>query len=249
MPNSVKLAIVGDYSPTFVPHAKTMEALEQMRIALAMDICADWIPTRDLELNHRTKLAVYDALWIAPGSPYNSMVGALNAIQYSRETDIPLLGTCGGCQHVAIEFAYNVLGFVDSQHAGSDPYASKLIISPLSCSLKGLTMDVLIEPGSRVAQVYGSTCVAEEYYCDFGLNPEHQDKLHEGGLQIVGKDANGEARILTLPGHPFFVATLFVPQLTSSLMRPHPIIVALIGAAVAHSRAGQTPTHNVRYGE
>jgi CTP synthase (UTP-ammonia lyase) len=237
MPNRIRLAIVGDYAPTFVPHAKTDEALEQLRGALAIDIGADWIPTADLEPHHEAKLSGYDALWIAPGSPYKSMAGALNAIRYSRETGLPLLGTCGGCQHVAIEFAHNVLGFVDARQAERDPYASKLIITPLSCSLKGLTMDVLIDPDSRVAEIYGSTRVAEEYYCNFGLNPEYQGKLHDAGLRIVGTDADGEARILSLPEHPFFVATLFVPQLTSTLQRPHPLIVAFMRAAEAHHRA------------
>jgi len=116
------------------------------------------------------------------------MTGALNAIRYSRESGLPLLGTCGGCQHVAIEFARNVLGLTDAGHAESDPYASKLIITPLSCSLKGLAMEVAIEPDSRIAAIYGASRVIEEYYCNFGLNPEYQDGLHNAGLQIVDKD-------------------------------------------------------------
>jgi CTP synthase (UTP-ammonia lyase) len=158
----------------------------------------------------------FDALWIAPGSPYKSLIGALNAIRYAREHDVPLLATCGGCQHVVIEYARNVLGFEDAAHAEYDPYASNLFITPLSCSLVGQTMQVEIEPGSRVEAIYGSRSAFEQYYCNFGLNPKVQQKLHDAGLRIVGRDANGEARILTLPKHRFFVATLFVPQLTST---------------------------------
>ena len=51
------------------------------------------------------------------------------------------------------------------------------------------------------------------------------------GLRILGTDADGEARILMLDEHPFFIATLFVPQLTSTPERPHPLILGLIRAA------------------
>jgi CTP synthase (UTP-ammonia lyase) len=178
----------------------------------------------------------FDALWIAPGSPYKSLIGALNAIRFAREHDLPLLATCGGCQHVVIEYARNVLGFEDAAHAEYDPYASNLFITPLSCSLVGQKMEVEIEPGSRVEAIYGGTSAFEQYYCNFGLNPEVQDRLHAAGLRIVGRDANGEARILTLPQHRFFVATLFVPQLTSSLDDPHPMIRAFFKTAAGFVR-------------
>jgi hypothetical protein len=37
--------------------------------------------------------------------------------------------------NVVIGFARNVLGLTDAAHAEYDPYASRLIITPLSCSL------------------------------------------------------------------------------------------------------------------
>lgn len=39
------------------------------------------------------RLAVFDGVWIAPGSPYRSMEGALGAIRYARERGVPLVGT------------------------------------------------------------------------------------------------------------------------------------------------------------
>jgi CTP synthase (UTP-ammonia lyase) len=130
-----------------------------------------------------------------------------------------------------IEYARNALGFEDAQHAEYDPYASNLFISELSCSLAGKTMEVRLEGDSRAARCYGQTDALEQYYCNFGLNPEHQRRLHEGGLRIVGVDQDGEARVLELPDHPFYIATLFVPQLSSSAASPHPLIVSYLRAA------------------
>jgi CTP synthase (UTP-ammonia lyase) len=231
MAQAISVGLVGEFMPSFPPHAKTNEAVEQMQSLLGLRISAVWISTDVLETAAELYLRDFDALWIAPGSPYRSMMGAINAIRYARERDLPLLATCGGCQHVVIEYARNVLGFVDAAHAEYDPYASNLFITPLSCSLVGQKMDVGIEPDSRVEVIYGSTSAFEQYYCNFGLNPEYQQRLHDAGLRIVGRDANGEARILMLPEHRFFVATLFVPQLTSSPNHPHPMIRAFFETA------------------
>jgi CTP synthase (UTP-ammonia lyase) len=233
---AIRIAIIGDYDPDFVPHAMTDAALAQMQRVLGTPVLGVWLPTAPLEQGCAQALAGFDGLWISPGSPYRSMRGALNAIRFGRERGVPVLGTCGGCQHMAIEFAHNVLGIEDATSAETDPYASNLIVTPLSCSLKGRAMTVLIAPGSPIAEIYGKTRAIEEYYCNFGLNPAYQNRLHAAGLQILGTDADGEARILASPEHPFFVATLFVPQLTSTAERPHPLIVAFVKAA-KHSSA------------
>lgn len=204
MARAISVGLVGEFTPSFLPHAKTNEAIDQMRSLLGLQISAEWISTFVLETDVGSYLKGFDALWIAPGSPYKSLIGALNAIRYAREHDLPLLATYGGCQHVVIEYARNVLGFKDAAHAEYDPYASSLFITPLSCSLVGQTMEVEIEPGSLVEAIYRSRSAFEQYYCNFGLNPQYQQRLHEAGLRIVGWDANGEARILTLPNHRFF---------------------------------------------
>jgi CTP synthase (UTP-ammonia lyase) len=104
---------VGEYSASFPPHVKTAEAFRHAEASLGIKVEPQWIPTLDLELNAE-KLSQYRAVLVAPGAPYESMRGALNAMQYCRETGLTLLGTCGGCQHIAIEFAHNVLGISDA---------------------------------------------------------------------------------------------------------------------------------------
>jgi CTP synthase (UTP-ammonia lyase) len=87
---------------------------------------------------------------------------ALRALRFGREGGVPTLGTCGGCHHPIIEFARNVLGHEDAQHAEQDPYTSRLVISQLECSLVGQTLPVMLEPGSRAAELYGATTVNEQ---------------------------------------------------------------------------------------
>ena len=232
MARPVSIGVIGDYDAEFPPHPATNDALRHAAASrgATVDIC--WLGTRPLEDADLSELAAtHDAFLCAPGSPYESLDGALRAVRLARERDLPLLGTCGGFQHLVIEYARNVLGFTDAQHAEYDPYASNLFISELACSLAGRTMEVQLAAGSRAAGFYGSTRTSERYYCNFGLNPEHRRRLHEGGLRVVGTDQDDEARVLELPDRRFYLATLFVPQLSSTPESPHPLIVAFLRAA------------------
>ena len=175
-------------------------------------------------------------MWVAPGSPYKDLEKTLSAIRYARENLLPCFGTCGGFQHIVIEYARNVLGFKDAHHAEYDPYASTLFISSLTCSLVGREMSLTFAPGSKVAQIYGALQATENYYCNFGVNPEVAPLLKKGPMQVVGSDKEGEIRILELRDHPFFVATLFVPQACPLADRPHPLVTAFIGIVAERGR-------------
>jgi CTP synthase (UTP-ammonia lyase) len=228
MPPQVTIAIVGDHDPAAVTHQATEASLVHCREALGIDLRHRWAPTPAVAANPRRELAGAAGVWIAPGSPYASLEGALVAIRIAREEGIPLIGTCAGFQHVVLEYARDVLGVAEAQHAEYDPSSSSLFVTPLSCSLFGQVMRVRIEPGTRAAAAYGATEAQERYYCNFGLNPEHQAELHEHGLRVTATDAGGEARILEIPDHPFFVATLFVPQARSTPEHPHPLVLAFV---------------------
>lgn len=159
------------------------------------------------------------------------------AIRYARENNIPCFGTCGGFQHIVIEYARNVLGFKDAQHAEYDPYSSKLFISQLACSLAGRELQLSFVPGSQVAAIYGCLSATEHYYCNFGVNPDCIRELKQGPLSISGADIEDEVRVIEYPGHPFYIGTLFVPQTRSKPETPHPLVTAFLGAVVG--RAGR----------
>jgi CTP synthase (UTP-ammonia lyase) len=220
MPMTV--AIVGERTPDFPPHAATDAALAHSAEALGLEVRARWVATD-------APLPDVDAIWCAPGSPYRSLDGALAALRHGREAGIPTLGTCGGCQHMLLEFARNVLGFADAQHAEYDPYASRLFVTPLTCAVAGRTMRVTLDAGSRLYD--GATEVDEQYYCNFGLNDDYREALEAAGMRITGVDADGDARVFELDGHPFYVATLFVPQMRSEPGRPHPVVTGFVAAA------------------
>jgi CTP synthase (UTP-ammonia lyase) len=226
------IAILGEYDPAFPPHAATDAALEHSRRALGADLDAVWVSTG------RIDPALFErcsAIWVAPGSPYKDLEKTLWAIRHARKQGVPCLGTCGGFQHMVLEYARNALGFRDAQHGEYDPDASMLFISELTCALAGKEMKLTFTPGSAVAGIYGALTARERYYCNFGINPDCADILREGPLRFTGTDASGEIRVLELPGHPFFMGTLYVPQARSTPAQPHPLVTAFLKAALSSS--------------
>ncbi|MCW3107856.1 MAG: hypothetical protein JWQ09_2362 [Segetibacter sp.] len=225
----MKIGIVGDYNDSFIPHRSTNDAINHVNNKLGLDIGFNWLPTDTIEADFESIIKTYKGFWIAPGSPYKSMSGALKIIEYARLNNIPTLGTCGGFQHMIIEFARNVLHIEDAAHEEYNPYASKLVVNKLECSLKGKVLEIeIIDEHSKTFGCYKSTKIFEKYYCDFGLNPIYQEALHKKGFKVVGIDTDKEARIIELENHPFFIAILFVPQDNSSENNPHNLVSSFI---------------------
>jgi CTP synthase (UTP-ammonia lyase) len=235
MAAATRIGIIGDFNPANSTHLATNEGIEHAAERLEKVFETVWLPT---DQSH--EFSEFDGLFCSPGSPYKSLEGALEGIRFARENKIAFLGTCGGSQHLVLEYARNVMGFRDAAHAETDPYASCLFITPLSCSLVGKTMQVNIAAGTRAAAIYGATHAQEKYYCNFGLNPEYREKLESAGLQISGTDADCEARIMDIPSHPFFFGTLFVPQTSSTKEAPHPMILEFCRAAATGTTAWAT---------
>jgi CTP synthase (UTP-ammonia lyase) len=140
---------------------------------------------------------------------------------------------------VLVEHARNLLEIDDAAHAESSA-AGTHVITPLSCSLDGQTIEVLLTEGSRLAALYGNVrAVTESTTCNYGLAPEYQHLASEGGMAVSGVDDTGEVRAVERIDHPFFVATLYQPQLRSTPAAPHPVFAGFVAACVRHAGARQ----------
>lgn len=231
--STARVALVGDRSPSVRAHARIPALLDALARRDQLILDAYWIPTQDAE--SAGSLDGFDAVWLVPGSPYRSEVGAISAARTAREQGIPFLGTCGGFQHAVLEFARNVCGLSGVNHAENQPEADDLLIVALACSLVGHEGVVNVASGSLAERILGADRTVERYHCSYGTNLDYLDVLRAHGMRFSGVDEAGEVRIAELPDHPFFLATLFQPELAGDGTRPHPIIRALASAAVGHA--------------
>ena len=225
---SGRLALVGDRSPHVRSHARIPGLLQQLEERDHLDLDVYWVPTGE-------SVEGFDGIWLLPGSPYRSEAGAIQAVRTAREQGIPFLGTCAGFQHAMLEFARNVCGATGVRHGESTPDADDLLIVPLQCSLAGHEGAVQITPNTKAAQLLGVERSMERYHCSYGLDSSRLDLLQEHGMVFSGYDDEGDPRIAELPGHPFFLATLFQPELAGDGARPHPFVQAFARAVAGRN--------------
>ncbi|CAM5411430.1 hypothetical protein SXANM310S_06163 [Streptomyces xanthochromogenes] len=233
---TTRIALVGDRSPDVRSHTRVPLLLDALREREGLDLDAYWIPTEEAEEHG---VGGFDAVWLLPGSPYRSEAGALTAVRTAREEGLPFLGTCAGFQHALLEYARSVCGLRGIGHAENTPDAEDPLIVPLACSLVGHEGAILLTPGSLAAGLLGAERSLERYHCNYGASTTHLDTLRAHGLAFTGADTEGDVRIAELPGHPFFLATLFQPELSGDGRRPHAFIRGLATAAVTHARAAR----------
>ncbi|WP_392676618.1 gamma-glutamyl-gamma-aminobutyrate hydrolase family protein [Streptomyces sp. LN785] len=223
-----RLALVGDRSDRVPAHGKLHELIPHFGVEV------DWLPSATVT----EVIADYDGIWVVPGSPYADQTNVLHAIRTARTRDIPYLGTCGGFQHALIEYTRNVLGIHDAEDVQYDADAQTPLIVPLSCSLVGETAPLHFSPGSRLASVYPDCeSTVETYHCKYGLNPAYVDAILASSLHISGWDSEKAPRAIELPDHPFFIGTLFQPELSSSPADVHPLIEAFLAAVTRRSQS------------
>jgi CTP synthase (UTP-ammonia lyase) len=222
---TARIALVGDRSPSVRAHARIPLLVEALRRRDDLVLDPYWVPS---EAAH-DGLDGFDAIWMVPGSPYRDRAGALAAVRTARERGLPFLGTCGGFQHAVLELARDVCGLADAGHAEYGD--ADAVIVELACSLVGHEGAIRYVPGSLMQRIMGVERSVERYHCSYGLDPRHVPALEAHGVRFTAHDDDGAARALELDGHPFFLGTLFQPELAGDGTRAHPVIRAFAAAA------------------
>ncbi|UKS29695.1 hypothetical protein LOZ80_12490 [Paenibacillus sp. HWE-109] len=228
----MKIGIVGDFRPEYPSQIATNDALLHSFRKLGVFIEYEWIPTAAIIKQLDTIKETFQGFWIGPGFP-DSVDGVLSIIQYARENNIPLLGTCAGFQYIIMEYARNKMMLENAGHEERDPHANQVVISKLACSLVGQKGEVIVKKPSRIYDIYQVENVIEQFRCNYGLSSEYEKQIHEAGLRIVGTDYIGNPRIIELLEHKFFIGTLFVPQLSSTSNSTHCIVDSFISTVLS----------------
>lgn len=201
-----------------------------------------------------------DAIIVPIGWGKRGAEGKIQAVQYARENKIPYLGLCYGMQLASIEFARNVVGFSDADTEENAPNSSHKIIhsipfNPQYQTIKGEgtsmrlgAFDCIVKPGTLAYQVYDTHhawkngqkgLISERHRHRYEFNNEYRRVLEEKGFVISGTSPDDFfVEIIELPKsmHPYFIATQPHPEYKSQPLKPHPLFVELVNAAVEYKQ-------------
>ena len=132
------------------------------------------------------------------------------------------------------------MGIEDADTAEHHVPTATHIIVPVSCAVPNRAPgapklsgenQVRALPGTRLAGILGAAAIEERYFCNYEVNDAFRPRLEAAGMKISAVGHQGETRAIELAAHPFYVATLFQPQLTSKATgQPHPLIRAFLEA-------------------
>ena len=192
--------------------------------------------------NYSSKLKSLDGILVAPGFGERGFEGKVATVKYARENKIPFLGICLGMQVAVIEFARNVLGLEHANSTEMDPATPHPVIALMEEQKKidqmGGTMRLGsyacdLKKGSKAALAYGKTKIQERHRHRYEFNNAYLDQLEAKGMLASGKNPEtGLVEIVELRNHPWFVGVQFHPEYKSTVLKPQPLFVDFIQAAL-----------------
>ncbi|WP_294414142.1 hypothetical protein [uncultured Ruminococcus sp.] len=209
-----RIAIIGDYNPNEESHCRILDSIKDISEELEIELEVQWIMSDELDTSAE-QLKTFDGFWFSPGSPYRNAPNVLTAIQFARENGVPSLGTCAGFQHMVIEFARNVLGMYGADSEENNEECPDAVIARLPYSLVYKKEQLKIsDPDSIMARALGVDGFIGEYLCNYGFNEAyHSAFLNRNMIAAIAQNEDRYIRGFEVKGLPFFVGTLFIPQL------------------------------------
>jgi CTP synthase len=257
--HEVTIALVGKYIDLPDAYLSVSEAIRAAGFHHRAKVNIRWVPSDDCETAEGAAKALsqVDGVVIPGGFGVRGIEGKIGAVRHARENRIPTLGLCLGLQCMAIEVARHAAGFPKASSSEFDERTPDPIISTMADQEDivagkgdmGGTMRLgsyvaHLEPGSLVAEAYGSTVVTERHRHRYEVNNAYRQALTQAGLNISGTSPDGrlvEFVEMDRELHPYFVATQAHPELKSRPTRPHPLFSGLVAAAIAYAQADQLP--------
>jgi len=237
----VTIALVGKYTHLKDSYISHIEAFHHAAAHARVRVNLKWVESIDVE-KHGTKLLEdADGILVPGGFGDRGIEGKIAATRYAAEHGIPFQGVCLGFQLATVGFAREVLGLKDanssefdpkSQHPVVDLLPEQRTVRDLGATMRLGAHEILLDPASATAKLYGSTTIHERHRHRYEINPAYIPKLEDAGLRYVGRSDEGRRmEVLELRGHPYFVASQFHPELRSRPLRPSPIHLGLVKAA------------------
>ena len=240
----VTIGITGKYTSVRDSYASIINALEHAGIALAADIKIKWIETTNIKNENTSEnLKDVDGIIVPGGFGTRGAEGKIACIKYARENSLPYLGLCFGFQMAVIEFARNVCGLPKANSTEIEPDCSEPVIDilPEQKKIEGLGgnmrlggRDIELKSQTMAWKLFGKEdSVRMRFRHRYEVDPRYIEVLEKAGLVFSGKAPKQPImQILEISSHPFFIGTQAHPCLTSRPLKPQPLFVGLIAAAM-----------------
>ncbi|MBK5072097.1 CTP synthase (glutamine hydrolyzing) [Budviciaceae bacterium CWB-B4] len=247
----VTIGMVGKYVELPDAYKSVIEALKHGGLKNRFSVNIKLIDSQDVEVRGEEVLSGLDAILVPGGFGYRGVEGKITAARYARENKIPYLGICLGMQVAMMEFARNVVGMPDANSTEFVPDCKYPVIalitewrdeegnvevrteeSDLGGTMRLGSQLCHLTEGSLVRKLYGSPTITERHRHRYEVNNMLLPQIEAAGLLVAGRSADHKlVEIIELPDHPWFVASQFHPEFTSTPRDGHPLFAGFVKAA------------------
>jgi CTP synthase len=254
----VDIGMVGKYVQIRDSYISLNEALMHGGIKTRTRVNIHYFESQDIERMGPAALQNMDAILVPGGFGDRGIEGKIQAIRFARENRIPYLGICLGMQLAIIEYARNVLALKGANSTEFDRATNHPVIalitewqdlergqqvrdekSDLGGSMRLGAQEARLVPGSLVYSLYGKGSIFERHRHRYEFNNHYLEELTAAGLSFSGFSADGLVEFIELRSHPWFTASQFHPEFTSTPRDGHPLFTGFVRAARQYRAALQ----------
>lgn len=250
----ITVAMVGKYMDLVDAYKSLTEALVHAGIQNKLNVKIKYIDSEKVESDN-TLIQDVDAILVPGGFGSRGIEGKINAVRYARENKIPYLGICLGMQIAVIEYARHKCGLKNANSTEFDPKTNHPVVglieewidrdgtleerdsqSDLGGTMRLGSQDCHLVPGSQAQKIYDSDLIRERHRHRYEVNNNYRALLESEGLVIGGLSFDKTlVETIELPDHPWFFASQFHPEFTSTPRDGHPLFRQFIKAAILYS--------------
>lgn len=254
---AINIAIVGKYINFTDAYKSLNEALIHAGIHNLVKLKIIYIDAEELEQTNSTGMNVLktvDGIVVPGGFGKRGIEGKIKACQFARINNIPYLGICLGLQIAVIEFARNVLGWLDADSTEFNQQSSKPVVALVTEWLTttgvteqrannmnlGGTMRLGSQTSkltfnSKIKAIYNQEEIFERHRHRYEVNEEYINQLEQAGLSITGRSIDNLVEIIELPKHRWFIGCQFHPELTSNPRSGHVLFNNFVKTIAAYA--------------
>ena len=254
----VDIGMVGKYVQIRDSYISLNEALMHGGIKTRTRVNIHYFESQDIERMGPAALQNMDAILVPGGFGDRGIEGKIQAIRFARENRIPYLGICLGMQLAIIEYARNVLALKGANSTEFDRATHHPVIalitewqdlergqqvrdekSDLGGSMRLGAQEAKLVAGSLVRSIYGKESIFERHRHRYEFNNHYLNELTAAGMSFSGFSADGLVEFIEVRSHPWFVASQFHPEFTSTPRDGHPLFAGFVRAAREYRAALQ----------
>ncbi|MEQ9451841.1 MAG: CTP synthase [Pseudomonadales bacterium] len=251
------IAFVGKYLDLLDAYKSLIEAITHAGIHTRTEIDIRYIDAEDLEQEGVGALAEASAILVPGGFGRRGFEGKIMAARYARENKVPYLGICYGLHAAVIDIARNCAGLSGAHSTEIEDHPQHPVIGLITewtdetgqTEVRSADGDLggtmrlgeqvcVLNQGSLAERMYGAPVVRERHRHRFEVNNKYLPQLEANGMVVAGRSEDGElVEMIELADHPWFIASQFHPEFTSTPRRGHPLFTGFVLAGLANADA------------